>query len=78
MLTLVGIAGLGTTELIVILGICVLLFGAARIPALAKSVGKSISEFKKGMSEGAREVEENPQTSKQESASAEAAKEKKD
>jgi len=52
MMNYAGIGGLGTTELIVILGICVLLFGAAKIPQLARSVGKSISEFKKGIAEG--------------------------
>jgi sec-independent protein translocase protein TatA len=50
-----AIMGLGSTELIVILGICVLLFGAAKIPQLARSVGQSINEFKRGMGEGKKE-----------------------
>ena len=49
---MIAIGSLGNTELLVILGILVLLFGAAKIPQLARSMGKSINEFKKGMHEG--------------------------
>ena len=55
MITLVGIFGLGGTEMVVIFGLAVLLFGAAKLPQLARSMGKSINEFKKGMSEGVKE-----------------------
>ena len=41
-------------EWIVVLVVLVLLFGAKKLPELARSVGKSTNEFKKGMSEGAR------------------------
>lgn len=44
--------GLGTTELIVILLILLLLFGAARLPKLAKSIGESATELKKGFEGG--------------------------
>lgn len=44
---LAGIFGLGGTELIVILLIVLLLFGGAKLPALAKGLGQSIKEFKK-------------------------------
>lgn len=44
--------GLGAPELIIILLVVVLLFGAKKLPELARSVGKSISEFKKGKDEG--------------------------
>jgi sec-independent protein translocase protein TatA len=40
---------LGTTELIVLVLVVLLLFGASRLPALARSVGLSIREFKSGM-----------------------------
>jgi sec-independent protein translocase protein TatA len=40
-------------EWIVVIVILVLLFGAKKLPELARSVGKSSTEFKKGMSEGA-------------------------
>jgi sec-independent protein translocase protein TatA len=45
-------------EWIVVLAVLVLLFGAKKLPELARSVGRSTSEFKKGMSEGASEAEE--------------------
>jgi len=45
-------------EWIVVLVVLVLLFGAKKLPELARSVGRSTSEFKKGISEGASEAEE--------------------
>jgi len=42
---------IGTTELILILVVLLLLFGAKRIPDIARSVGKSLNQFKKGMRE---------------------------
>jgi len=41
----------GMGELIVILLIVLLLFGASRLPEIARSLGKSIKEFKKAMKE---------------------------
>ena len=41
---------LGPTELIVILAIIMLLFGAAKLPKLAKSLGESAKEFKNATS----------------------------
>lgn len=43
--------GLGTTELLVILAIIVLLFGAKKIPDLASGLGKGIKSFKKAVAE---------------------------
>ena len=40
--------GLGYQELLIILVIVLVLFGANRLPELAKSLGKSVKEFKKG------------------------------
>jgi sec-independent protein translocase protein TatA len=48
---------IGVTELIIILVILLLLFGSTRLPQLAKGMGKSIREFKKGVSEGEDEAE---------------------
>jgi sec-independent protein translocase protein TatA len=42
---------LGFPELIIILLIVLLLFGARKLPDLARSLGKSIGEFKKGREE---------------------------
>lgn len=39
--------GLGMPELIVILLVLLLLFGAARLPEIGKAFGKTIKEFKK-------------------------------
>ncbi len=52
------IAIVGATELLIVLGIILLLFGASRLPALARSLGKSTREFKQGMNEGDREGEQ--------------------
>ncbi|HEY4411344.1 MAG TPA: twin-arginine translocase TatA/TatE family subunit [Acidimicrobiia bacterium] len=41
---------LGPTELIIILLIVMLLFGAARLPKLAKSLGESAKEFRNAQS----------------------------
>jgi sec-independent protein translocase protein TatA len=48
---------MGSTELIIILGILVLLFGAKRIPDLAKGLGKGIKEFKNASSDANKEIE---------------------
>ena len=46
-----GVPSLGGIELIIILGIILLFFGAKRIPELARSLGKGTREFRKGISE---------------------------
>jgi sec-independent protein translocase protein TatA len=43
--------GLGPTELIIVLVIVLLLFGAKKLPELAGSMGKSIKEFRKAADE---------------------------
>ena len=49
---------LGPTELLVILGIVLLLFGGAKLPKLARSLGQAKNEFEAGTREGTkREVE---------------------
>ncbi len=45
---------LGPTEIILILVVLILLFGAKKIPDLARSLGRSLNEFKKGREEGAK------------------------
>lgn len=46
-----GVFGLGGMELILIFAIVILLFGAKKLPELAKGLGKSIKEFKKASNE---------------------------
>jgi len=48
----------GGVELLVVLLIAVLLFGANKIPKLARSAGKSIGEFKKGAEESKEALQE--------------------
>lgn len=45
-LAILGFMGLGTTELIVILVVVLLLFGGRKIPEFMKGLGKGIKEFK--------------------------------
>jgi sec-independent protein translocase protein TatA len=42
----------GPTELIIVLLIVLLLFGGAKLPKLARSLGQAQREFKQGVSEG--------------------------
>jgi sec-independent protein translocase protein TatA len=53
--TMFAIAGLGTPELIVIVLVIFLLFGATRLPQLAKALGQSKKAFREGIEEGERE-----------------------
>ena len=46
----------GGYEIVVVVGVIVLLFGAAKIPALMRSMGSGISEFKKGIKEGEKDA----------------------
>ncbi len=43
--------GIGTTELLIIFFVVLLLFGAKKLPELARGMGKSIKEFKKATNE---------------------------
>lgn len=47
--------GLGTTEIILIVAVLFLLFGASRLPQLAKSFGQTRKAFKDGMREAEEE-----------------------
>ena len=51
--------GIGTTELLIVLGIVIVLFGARRLPELGAGVGKAIRNFKSGIS-GEDEVDVTP------------------
>jgi len=51
-----GLGNLGFGELMVILVIVLVLFGARRVPEIGASIGKGIREFKKNISDIDREV----------------------
>ena len=51
--------GLGWTELLILAGVLILLFGSARLPGLMRSMGRSITEFKAGMSDKPSEAHSN-------------------
>jgi sec-independent protein translocase protein TatA len=61
--------GLGYQELLLILVIVLILFGAQRLPDLARSLGSSVKEFKKGINEVSKE-----ETTKKDDATSAAAK----
>jgi sec-independent protein translocase protein TatA len=46
---------LGPGEILLVVGVIVLLFGAKRLPEIARSMGKAKTEFKKGLQEGEAE-----------------------
>ena len=53
------IFGIGMQELLIILLICLLIFGAAKLPEIGRALGKTIKEFKKSIKEiGSGEEEE--------------------
>jgi len=58
--------GLGYQELLIILVIVLVLFGANRLPELARSLGSSVKEFKKGVSEAQKDDNASPAVRKEE------------
>ena len=54
--TMLAFANLGPTELILIVAVIFLLFGATRLPQLAKALGQSKKAFREGIEEGEREA----------------------
>jgi sec-independent protein translocase protein TatA len=43
---------MGNGELILVVVVLLLLFGATKLPKLARSMGQSVGEFKKGLKDG--------------------------
>lgn len=55
--------GIGTTELFILLGIVIVIFGARRLPELGSGMGKAIKNFKAGIS-GKDEIDVTPEPDK--------------
>ncbi len=51
--------GMGPWEIVMILIVVLLVFGAKRIPEIAQSLGKGITEFKRGVKDVQSEIENN-------------------
>ncbi len=49
---------LGMGELLLILAVVLIIFGPAKLPALAKSMGQAVAEFRKGTKEITKEFED--------------------
>lgn len=56
--------GLGTTELLIILVIIVIIFGASRLPQIGTGIGKGIKNFKRSL-KGLDEIDVTPRDSHQ-------------
>lgn len=58
-------------EWLIVLLIVLLIFGARKLPELARSLGSSAKEFRKGIEEGARDDADDPETDSVESSAEE-------
>ncbi len=61
-----NLAMIGTPEIILILVVILVIFGASSIPKFARSLGKAKSEFEKGLKEGSEESEKEKEEKKEE------------
>ena len=53
--------GLGTQELIIILVLVLIVFGAGKLPQVGSALGKGLRNFKDGVKDGEKETEEKKQ-----------------
>lgn len=58
--------GLGIPELLIILVIVMIIFGAGKLPQIGEGIGKAISGFKKGLSEPAKTEDTKQENEKKE------------
>ena len=49
---------IGTTELLLIAGVALLIFGGKKVPELMKGLGKGVQSFKQGMKEPIQEEQQ--------------------
>lgn len=59
-MTLAFIQNMSPLSILICVVLVLVLFGGKKIPELARSLGKAKGEFKKGLSEGAKEDDEVP------------------
>lgn len=63
---------IGTTELLLISGLALLLFGGKKLPEMMKGLGQGVQSFKKGIKEPLEEdIEDNDEEEKEESGTSE-------
>ena len=55
---------LGAPELLIVLLVVLLLFGTTKLPKLARSMGQAQNEFKRGLSEGSKNDEDDKPSDK--------------
>lgn len=60
--------GLGWTELLLLFGVVLLLFGPDRLPKLARGLGESLNLFKRGLDDVSGDVEETREALEREAA----------
>ena len=53
---------IGTTELLLIAGVALLLFGGKKLPELMRGMGQGVKSFKEGLNSPAEDKDENPET----------------
>lgn len=51
--------GFGMQEMLILLLIVLVIFGGSRLPSLAKGLGESVRNFKRGIAEGSEDTESN-------------------
>lgn len=56
MMTVIGLFNLGGGEIVLILALVLILFGARKLPELAKGLGQGIKEFKKAARETTNQI----------------------
>ncbi len=61
---MLGIGIPGPTELIIISGVLVVLFGASRLPKMAHAIGSSVSQFTMGLRESKKALREMSENAK--------------
>jgi sec-independent protein translocase protein TatA len=55
-----GLGNLSFGEILVILAVVLLLFGAKRIPEVMRSFGKGVNEFKRGLKDMENDIQKGP------------------